>query len=381
MRPPLSVRWVHWTGPRRVLPKIGIVLNQPDTIHHFRDILRYLDPAETDIVLIGPGQKISRSALPPGWNCVEAGELLARGDSYRTLVSTSYLGNAGNWFWARSAPFYIELLGRRNIRMMYSLAAGLWNYGDWNRAYDVVLGFGPYDVQRLAFCENTRVVPVGYPRYDRFFAGSTDRETILAELGCDPRQKTVVWLPTYQSICSIDLHAARVKALDEKYNLIVKPHPSTFTSEPARVRLLEKTGFKHLIRGLYDNLKLFQVADWVLSDYSGTAFGAMYTDRNLLLLDVPDAAAHPQVGPDSPDILIRSTLVHVGHDDPRPLEALLQNEALWRDQEAERRKWRDHFFAPHFGTASRKAAEAILQVHRSDASFAARPARRALFAV
>lgn len=373
------MRPVFWSGPSRILPKIGLVLNQADTIHHFRDIMRHLDPSEADVVLIGPGEKIPPSSIPAGWNCVLAKDVLARREVYATLVSTSYLGNAGNFFWAKHSPFYIQLLGLRNIRLMYSLAAGLWNYADWNRAYDLVLGFGPHDVQRLEFCKNTRVTQVGYPRYDRFFGPSLDRAKILSELGCDLAKKTIVWLPTYQSICSIDLHAANVKKLDDRYNLIVKPHPSTFTVEPDRVRLLEKTGFKHLIRDLYDNLKLFKVADWILSDYSGTAFGAMYTDRNLLLLDVPNATDHPQVGSDSPDILIRSTLLHVGHDDPRSLESLLQNETIWREQAVERRKWRDHFFAPNYGTASQKAAETILQAHRADPPLASRTSHKAFF--
>lgn len=371
---------VWWPSPRRVIPKIGLVIDMPDALHHFRDIMGHLGPDEADVVTIGEGDKVAASSLPKGWSRVSARELFGRRHAYRTLVSTAVLGHAGNLFWAKRSPHYVELLGMRNVRLMYSLAVGRSNYADWNRVYDAVLGFGPYDAERLAHLPGTRVFQVGYSRYDRYFGSSLKREAILDELGCDPSRKTVVWLPTYKDLSSIDLHADRVRTLEEKYNVILKPHPSTFTLEPERVRLLEKAGFKHLIRDNYDNLKLFKAADWVFSDHSGTAFGALYTDRNLLLLDVPGAADHPQVGHDSPDILIRSTLLHVAHDDPRPLEKFLEDDALWEKQKIERRRWRDRFFTPNYGNASQKAAEAILQVHRTAEPDPPRPVRKAFFA-
>lgn len=375
------MRLVYWRCPERILPKIAILLDQPDTLYHFQGILKHLSPEEADVVLMGPCRSLFSSESLAGRHCADAADLLAEQHMYQTLVSTNYLGRAGHFFWADQSPYHIQLLGARNVRMMYSLAVGRWNYAEWNRIYDAVIGFGPHDAQRLAFCKDTRVYQVGYPRYDRYFDGSLNRETILAELGCDPCKKTVVWLPTYQNICSIDLHAEKVRPLQERYNLIVKPHPSSFVSETERIRLLERLGFNRIIRGMFDNLKLFRAADWVLSDYSGTAFGAIYTNRPLLLLDVPGAADHPQVGPDSPDILIRSTLAHIRHDDVRPLEGILEDAALWLNQMREQGKWREHFFASHDGGASRKAADTLREIHASTSGSPVTKERRAIFLI
>ncbi|MCW5619891.1 MAG: hypothetical protein KIS79_02125 [Burkholderiales bacterium] len=100
----------------------------------------------------------------------------------------------------------------------------------------------------------------------------------------------------------------------------------------------------------------------VLCDYGGPAFGAIYTDRPLLLLNVPGADADPLTGADSPDILIRQVVTNTDPCSAKSLERLIEDHAAWEQQRVVRRELRQAFFAPHYGFASQVAAGALANI-------------------
>lgn len=88
----------------------------------------------------------------------------------------------------------------------------------------------------------------------------------------------------------------------EQYNVIVKTHPLSASAEPDALKVLRQYPFTSVITHVYDNLTLFRCADFVVCDYGGTPFGALYLDKNLLLLNVQNAADDALTGDNSPDV-------------------------------------------------------------------------------
>lgn len=205
---------------------------------------------------------------------------------------------------------------------------------------------------------------MGYPRFDTFFELEPRRRLLLAGLGGDPGKRSVVWLPTWKNLSSVGWHDAAVAALKDRYNVFVKLHPLMSQQEPDKVAVLRSLGFTRVIADSSDNIPLYVVADWILCDYGGPAFGAIYADRNLLLLDVPDAASDELLGEGSPDILIRQVIPHVTPGDVEAVGSLLDDAPLWEEQRRVRRELRGAFFAPHFGYSAAVAAEALVHAER-----------------
>jgi hypothetical protein len=112
-----------------------------------------------------------------------------------------------------------------------------------------------------------RVKVMGYPRFDGWwqeplhYAGGqlADGKPIL------------LWLPTWGSRSSIPYFADAIFALSDKYNIWVKPHHGTATSECARMEFLSQ-GPVRMIDFTEPAERSFAAASIVLADLSSGAF-------------------------------------------------------------------------------------------------------------
>lgn len=93
------------------------------------------------------------------------------------------------------------------------------------------------------------------------------------------KKKTLLYLPTYGYLNSIDDVLEQLKYLGKKYNIITKEHHGTnyLHSENEKSKKLNK-----YINKFYDSSyplnKLLEIADVVLSDNSGSIFEALYSE-------------------------------------------------------------------------------------------------------
>jgi hypothetical protein len=342
------------------LDRIGFIVHHPEMFHHYQNVWRHMPAGSVEIVIAAKpplfdtiAQPCARYDLP--WR--DADDLIRNKQRYITALSAFPAIN--------SDLAATRSIARFSLRFMYASGKAGWNFRPWNSMYDSILCFGPYQAQGLAFCDSALKIQMGYPRFDRFFNEPIDRAQRLEELGLDPKRKTVVWLPTWSTLCSIDAFAPAVAALQEHHNVIVKPHPLTVSDEPERMQLLEP--FRCVIRESIDNVQLFQLADMLLCDYGGSAFGGIYTDRKLVLLDLPGAESNEVTGKDSSDIELRKYIPHLGADEPGLLGALLSEQAdsIWAEQHKVRAALRELHFAQFYGYASQVAALAIVNAPRA----------------
>lgn len=340
----------------QTLDRIGFLIHNIEMFNHYRAVWQHLPTGSVEVAVTGQQKDqqaiidtCERAQLP--WRA--ASELISQKQRYDILVSSF----PQHYERAPDSPYLPLSIGHHNLRFMYATGKAGWNFQPWNEVYDAILCFGPYQAEQLDFCRQTLKVQMGYPRFDRFFNQPLDRAARLTQLGCDPTRKTVVWLPTWKTLCSIDLFVSAIAKLQDRYNVIVKPHPITITDEPARMRQLEV--INACIKEHIDNVELFQLADFLLCDYGGSAFGGIYTDRNVLLLDMPHAESDPLVGKDSSDIWLRQVMPHLGAEQAERLPELLADDALWEQQRGVRRQLSQYFFAPFHGFAAQVAALAI----------------------
>ncbi|HEY9843693.1 MAG TPA: hypothetical protein V6D23_24695 [Candidatus Obscuribacterales bacterium] len=356
-----------------VREKPAFLVCYPDMFHHYDPVLRQFRPEEVDLVLHAchgaEAELIAAARLRPyRWSL--STELLATLTSYRWLVSQNYVDehklvlrgpDGGRSEFRR---MLLSLLGRRNIRFMYGLGVDSWHLSGWNVLYDAFLCQGEFQARQLGGFAGQKFL-MGYPRFDAFFTQPFDKAAWLARFGCDPAKPVLVWFSTIQmSHGVIDRFAAAVSRLSADYNVLVKPHPLSWNVEPDYVAALDGLPFSAVIREDLDNLILYQLADHVLTDYGGTAFAALYTDRNLLLLDHPQHPGHSSedvLSSDS-DCWLRREIVHLGPDEAQRLPALLADAALWQRQKQVRATLRQLFFAPYYGNSAAVAAALIRQL-------------------
>ncbi len=172
------------------------------------------------------------------------------------------------------------------------------------------------------------------------------------------QKKTVVWLPTWQTLSSVGAFNHEISLLTQQYNVVIKLHPLMASHEPERVDELKRYKYTHLITDSSDNFPLYQLAYFMLFDYGGPPLAAIYTDKNLILLNVPNANTDKLTGIHSPDVAIREHMINVNAEDHAIL-GLLNEALIWENQKSARSMIRRHYFAPYFGFSSRIAADAL----------------------
>jgi CDP-glycerol glycerophosphotransferase (TagB/SpsB family) len=176
---------------------------------------------------------------------------------------------------------------RRLVRVMYGYAKDPWNYGLWNVFFDTVLTYGPYANKQLA--KYTKTITTGNPKFDDFFAHKIDKKELKKiEKKLDRSKKTILYIPTYGDLSSIDAMVYAIQNLSHSYNVILKLHHNAVRDimEYARVLSYQKNEKIHIFDDTQDIVPLFYYSDYVISDNSGVIFESVLAEKPVITIDV-----------------------------------------------------------------------------------------------
>lgn len=112
-----------------------------------------------------------------------------------------------------------------------------------------------------------------------------------------------------------------------------------------------------------DNLPLYQIADYMLFDYGGPPLAGIYTNKKMILLNIPGAEQDALIGRHSPDALLRNYIIAV-EPQMQAIAGLLENDSVWDQQAQMRSDLRSLYFAPYFGFSTQVAAQTLLNLDR-----------------
>jgi hypothetical protein len=212
---------------------------------------------------------------------------------------------------------------------------------------------GPFDSQLVQEKTQKSTTIVGYPRYDNLTTSNTDYiEQLRSEFGITSQKPIISWLPTYiPKKKNDDLNMQRwipqVKKLSNDYEIIVRPHPKRLERSAADITtLLEQQGFYVDIVVERDMGALYMASEFILCDYGGVVFSAIYNDRNIILLN-HSGHKTDTISNDTGDVL-RSKLPELFPEDAIENNHLIldtiQNQQLWKNQEQTRKEIKEFYF-------------------------------------
>jgi hypothetical protein len=258
--------------------------------------------------------------------------------------------------------------GLKQIRFMYGAdVSDAWSLDTWNEIYDLFLCHGPNDEKHLKQRFKGKTAFMGYPRYDRYFSEDLNVEAVATEFAIDPHKSTILWMPTMDpfgdDVCSIPHFAEAIAGLSGPFNVIVRPHPVTFRVDPASIELLERLQFKIDSDATRDMNELFRIADVVLCDHGGSAFGAMYLGKKLVFLSTPHAD-DAVVTKNSSNLELMEHYPVLDSADIAGLGALIENAEYWQNCLEKGRTLSAKYFSDLRGESSKRAAEVLADLDR-----------------
>lgn len=261
-------------------------------------------------------------------------------------------------------------IGVKRIRFMYGADINDgWSLAKWNEMFDIFLCHGPNDEHEINKRFMGMTFQMGYPRYDDYFNVSDLGGNLRKTFACAPDKKTIVWLPTLgEGTCSIPHYAEQISQLTKNYNVIVRPHPITFRAYPENINILERLHFTIDDDSLRDMNALYQAADFVICDYGGTQFSALYLDKNIVLLNTPGATEWI-TSKGASDWELRKELSPVlDVNDVKYLKDILCDESVWAKQAEQRKIAFAKYFAPYRGTSAKRVVSILNNVLANDSA-------------
>ena len=256
--------------------------------------------------------------------------------------------------------------GVKQIRFMYGAdISDAWSLDAWNEIYDLFLCHGPNDEMHLKNRFEGKTALMGYPRYDGYFSADLKVDDVIAEFGIDRAKSTILWMPTYdmfnEKVCSIPYFANEICQLKNQFNIIVRPHPISFRLDREGIELLESLGFNIDSDPTRDMNKLFRVAETVLCDHGGSAFGALYLGKKLVFLKTPtvDIAT---VLKESSNLELMKYFPVLEIEQVGTLGALLNDTDYWVSCLGFGRELSDRYFANYRGNSSRIIAATLAKL-------------------
>jgi hypothetical protein len=284
---------------------------------------------------------------------------------FQVMLNQVWMLMGGRFIWRLDADpeTYLPLqVGRKHVRYMYGadISEG-WSLASWNNMYDVFLCHGVNDQQELKKRFKGEAHIMGYPRYDRFFSGKINLDSIRDEFKLSEKKKTMLWMPTLGGdYSSIPLFAKSLSNLSGKYNLIVRPHPFSFVQEKEFIEILQQYNFNIDRVAVRDMNDLFAISDIILADNGGTPFSAIFLGKNIIFLDVPENLGAAATGSffvvDSSVMELKKYLPVVKPHEMSRLEELLDSDEFYRENsDCIDVLFKKYFDSPRGGGAKRAA--------------------------
>lgn len=251
--------------------------------------------------------------------------------------------------------------GLKQVRFMYGAdVSDAWSLDAWNEIYDLFLCHGPNDEFHLKKRFTGKTILMGYPRYDEYFRNDLQIADTNSEFSIDKTKKTILWMPTLDQpggiFSSIPFFANKLSELASEFNFIVRPHPIALRTNPELASSLKGLGFLVDTDPTRNMNKLFKISDVVLCDQGGSAFGALYLEKRLILLEL---LSDTNLALSSNADLKNHFPIFREDDDIKKLQLLISDDELWKGALLRSREIKSKYFLDTDGKSAAKAADIL----------------------
>ena len=258
----------------------------------------------------------------------------------------------GRLYSLKSDTYGMQFLGTHRSYFQFTIDVAFATTKKRNMAFDSIFFSGNYSkflcLNSLRNTNSLQLFSFGSPRFER---------KILHPISVSNR-KTILWLPSHNQETSLNYFLKQMNFLGEYYRVIVKPHHWCF-KENKNLRKAIACCHNLKLQENLDSQELIASADYVFCDYGGSAFTAIYYDKNILFLNAPKLKSFYF---QNPEVLLRKEIINfdpccTGDD----ILKALKKDTIWEKQKKVRESIRKRFFTITKEPASQKIANKLIE--------------------
>lgn len=282
--------------------KIGLYVNIPEIYNHYKNTIDRLDHTNTCIILHNSLRNDNIKKFIENRHKIKVFYDDYLSDSnYKldTLITTSHL----HFNQSNISP--IEVISNRKVFLHYSLGFSKYFYNNKLKLYDYILTYGSYSANKIRKFTNSKIYTIGYPRYENVSRLSKNDCIKKLKIKINHNKPILSWMPSIDEFSSFTRYHSKITKILKDYTLIVKPHPLSQKDFNIFNKYYTKTQNIFLVDFNIDNSIIFKASDFIIADYGGSVFGAIFNLKNLILLDIPKVSNSRIMGKESPEFLVR----------------------------------------------------------------------------
>ncbi|WP_018887665.1 class I SAM-dependent methyltransferase [Paenibacillus massiliensis] len=176
-------------------------------------------------------------------------------------------------------PFFFSVESDYVVRYQYGIGKAEYNFDIWSMSFDYILCQSDYDYRALK--NYTQAKLLGNPKF------LNSAKTVPNE------DFTILYMPTYGELSSLDERFELITKLKEKYNIKIKLHHMTLYYEPERVKKIKEV-FEAEEIFTHENFlnDILGEIDLIITDTSGSIFDSIQYGIPLALLKKKSQVFH-----------------------------------------------------------------------------------------
>lgn len=232
---------------------------------------------------------------------------------------------------------------------------------------------GEFDKNMVESRLKVPVTVIGYPRYDHIQKNrNVFVDKLRKEFSIHPDKDIITWIPSYvarkgSEDFNFDSWIEYVKKLTKEYAVIVRPHPKRIEKRANKLlELLLESGFYVDSKVNRDMRELYGGSRFVLCDYGGVVFSAIYTDCQLILLNHAEHGNEVSWKENLMVYKVRDQILNLDVDElkanPYLIQELINDTSIWKKQSEVQSKIKKELFGSELDNGSQIAAQKIKSI-------------------
>ncbi|MDC0525072.1 CDP-glycerol glycerophosphotransferase family protein [Pelagibacteraceae bacterium] len=205
----------------------------------------------------------------------------------KPLTAESYKNSIGSVWYPENE------IGKKVIKFPdgMDLKTKNYPYPEYKKVFDSFLTLGKYETKIIKKkFKKKECFEMGYLRYENLKSKKKIYLKMCREFGLDKQKRIIYWTPTHidgnEEFDNVNLWMNKINILNEYYNIIIRPHPKSLMIMPGIENKLKKLNYfvdKDPDRKIGE---IFKISDFIISDFGGTIFSAIYLNKPILVLNL-----------------------------------------------------------------------------------------------
>jgi len=213
---------------------------------------------------------------------------------------------------------------------------------------------------------------VGLPKLDVLFNGTYDRNDLMEKYGLDPQRKNVLYAPSYKPTSIFDI-GKQIVELSDKYNVIVKLHPYSWSGKYAphtQHRFFENLeanypGFWLVPQSEHNIMPFMYIADTMISDGSSVINEFLALERCGIIYNLSDDTLQHHDGQplleDKSTEWLKDSFIHINSPDQLS-DAVEQALSPSTERKDNIKKDKEYIFSYTDGKSAERVKDKVLEL-------------------